>query len=64
MKSDNPHLLIICDNCNFHICHTYCCDPPLNRVPAGEWFNKKLSLKIINLYYGYKLILGSVKLVL
>ena len=27
--------LLICDKCDFNMCHTYCMD--LDSVPEGEW---------------------------
>jgi Ring finger domain len=32
---DEPQLLV-CDRCNFNICHTYCCG--LDRIPDGDWY--------------------------
>lgn len=37
----NPELLLVCDQCNFFCCHTYCESPPLERVPLEEWFCSK-----------------------
>lgn len=36
-KDDNTYLLLICDKCNTHVCHTYCLDPPSDVIPDGEW---------------------------
>jgi hypothetical protein len=36
--SDNYEELLICDECEFKTCHTYCCDPPLTSIPLEEWF--------------------------
>ena len=29
--------MLICDQCKFYCCHIYCCDPPLESVPEGDW---------------------------
>mgnify|MGYP000869496188 FL=1 len=36
-RDNNPDVLLICDQCHFYMCHTYCCDPPLSRVPTEDW---------------------------
>ena len=28
--------LLVCDRCNFNICHTFCCN--LDSIPEGDWF--------------------------
>ena len=35
----NFHLMLICDECNENVCHTYC-DPALrtNRIPEDDWY--------------------------
>jgi len=35
----DDELLLLCsqDSCDY-ACHTYCCDPPLSRVPRDEWY--------------------------
>ena len=35
-KSDDESNLLICDKCNFNICHTSCAN--LTQIPEGEWF--------------------------
>ena len=30
--------LLVCDQCEFYCCHTYCCNPPLHRVPIEPWY--------------------------
>ena len=38
-ESDNEERLLLCDNRScFKAAHTYCLNPPLRRVPRGEWF--------------------------
>jgi len=37
-NNDNQNVLLICDECGFHCCHTYCCDPPLDFIPEEDWF--------------------------
>eukprot|EP00166_Cyanidium_caldarium_P006023 ctg_777.g360 len=35
--TDNGHLMLLCDRCD-DCFHTYCCRPPLDAVPEGDWF--------------------------
>lgn len=35
--SDEGDVLLLCDGCD-NACHLGCCDPPLKRVPKGDWF--------------------------
>ncbi|CAB3409807.1 unnamed protein product [Caenorhabditis bovis] len=37
-EGNDEHLLLVCDieDCK-NGRHTYCCDPPLNEIPQGEW---------------------------
>lgn len=30
-------MLLLCDACD-NACHLTCCNPPLKRVPKGDWF--------------------------
>lgn len=39
-KSDNQNLLMICDECNYNVTHSYC-DGFQNSIPEGEWFCKE-----------------------
>jgi hypothetical protein len=32
--------LLVCDKCNFRCCHTTCLDPPLDFIPAENWYCK------------------------
>ena len=34
--SDNDELLLVCDQCNYNLCHTYCCG--LSGIPENEWY--------------------------
>ena len=34
-KSNDEHLLLVCDECNYFVCHTYCDN--LQLIPEGEW---------------------------
>ena len=34
-KSNDEHLLLVCDKCTFNICHTYCAG--LDLIPDEEW---------------------------
>lgn len=36
-SGENTHLLLVCDECKYFCCHTYCLDPPLNYIPEGDW---------------------------
>ena len=36
-KDDHHNLLLLCEYCNDEY-HTYCLDPPLDRVPEGDFF--------------------------
>jgi len=36
---DDAHLLV-CDNCGFFCCHTYCCVPAYETVPLEDWYCK------------------------
>jgi hypothetical protein len=36
-KSNEDELLVLCDGCE-NGRHTFCCDPPLDRVPEGDWY--------------------------
>ena len=37
-SSENIDNLLICDNCNKKVCHTYCLSPSLEFVPQDEWY--------------------------
>ncbi len=37
-NNDDAENLLICDECEFFCCHTYCCNPPLDHVPIEDWF--------------------------
>jgi hypothetical protein len=34
-RSNNESLLLVCDYCDYFVCHTYCDN--LQRIPSGEW---------------------------
>ncbi|KAL4586920.1 hypothetical protein LXL04_011568 [Taraxacum kok-saghyz] len=36
-KDENDHILLLCDRCDAEY-HTYCLDPPLQRVPKASWY--------------------------
>lgn len=37
-KDDNSGLMLICDDCNIHICHTYCDNSIIDGlIPEGDW---------------------------
>ncbi len=38
-RSNDLHLLLLCDACNYNVCHTYCLG--LDRIPEGNWFCPK-----------------------
>lgn len=29
--------MLLCEGCDL-ACHTFCCDPPLESIPKGDWF--------------------------
>ncbi|KHN86026.1 Lysine-specific demethylase rbr-2 [Toxocara canis] len=35
-RGDDENCLLLCEDCEYAL-HTYCCEPPLNAVPKGEW---------------------------
>ncbi len=35
--ADEGDILLLCDSCD-NACHLSCCNPPLKRVPKGDWF--------------------------
>ncbi len=30
--------LLVCEECMFYCCHTFCCNPPFNTVPIDPWY--------------------------
>jgi hypothetical protein len=38
----NAHLLLVCDECDYNVCHTYCLQ--LDRIPDGDWICKECKL--------------------
>lgn len=36
-ESDEGDVLLLCDDCD-NACHLGCCNPPLKRVPKGNWY--------------------------
>lgn len=36
-RGDNESLLLLCDGCDKGT-HTYCCVPPLDSIPDGDWY--------------------------
>ncbi|PSC70702.1 Bromodomain adjacent to zinc finger domain 2A [Micractinium conductrix] len=43
-QSDEGDVLLLCDSCD-NACHLSCCNPPLKRVPKGDWFCVECSAK-------------------
>ncbi|CDW73563.1 phd-finger family expressed [Stylonychia lemnae] len=37
-QADNEQLLLVCDSCNYNVCHTYCCN--LDSIPEDNWYCK------------------------
>ena len=38
LSDENEHELLICDKCNFKICHVECDEDILDsRIPSGDW---------------------------
>lgn len=35
-SGENENQLLVCDQCDFNICHIQCCG--LAEIPEGEWF--------------------------
>jgi PHD-finger len=42
--------LLVCDKCNFRTCHLKCMDPPLDFIPAENWYCKFCIQKYEYLY--------------
>ena len=36
-SNEREDKMLICDNCNFRVCHNYCLNPPINNIPEEEW---------------------------
>ncbi|KAI3731469.1 hypothetical protein L1987_62657 [Smallanthus sonchifolius] len=36
-KDENDHILLLCDRCDAEY-HTYCLNPPLQRIPKSSWY--------------------------
>jgi hypothetical protein len=36
-EGDEGDVLLLCDGCD-NACHLSCCNPPLKRIPKGDWF--------------------------
>lgn len=36
-KKDHPEVTLMCDQCEYYY-HTYCLDPPLEKVPDDDWY--------------------------
>lgn len=36
----DTNTLLVCDQCNFRCCHLKCMDPPLDFIPASNWYCK------------------------
>lgn len=37
-KDDKTESMLVCDKCNFKICHNFCLSPPIDYIPAGNWY--------------------------
>jgi hypothetical protein len=44
-KDDSPKQLLCCELCPA-VYHTYCLEPPLPRVPRGDWYCKACTDKL------------------
>lgn len=42
--SEEGDVLLLCDSCD-NACHLTCCQPPLKRVPKGDWFCTECAAK-------------------
>ncbi|CDW85592.1 UNKNOWN [Stylonychia lemnae] len=36
-KNDNEYFLLLCDGCDYQLCHTYCCGLQ-NQIPENDWY--------------------------
>merc|ERR1712146_746855 len=36
-EKDDDNMLL-CEGCDY-ACHTFCCDPPLDAIPKGDWWS-------------------------
>ena len=45
----DEELLLVCDECNRRICHTYCAG--LQSIPAGDWFCKECVQQVSTKYH-------------
>ncbi|KAL8269079.1 hypothetical protein R6Q59_002877 [Mikania micrantha] len=46
-KDENDHILLLCDRCDAEY-HTYCLNPPLQRIPKSSWYCPPCILFITN----------------
>ncbi len=37
-KNDSEDKLLICESCFTEVCHIYCLNPPLEKVPDLNWY--------------------------
>jgi hypothetical protein len=37
-RNDNSDCLLVCDHCNYNICHIQCMNPPLEYIPEEDWY--------------------------
>jgi len=43
-EGEEGDVLLLCDSCD-NACHLSCCDPPLKRVPKGNWYCTECTAK-------------------
>lgn len=36
--AENPETLLVCDHCNFKVCHTRCLDEPITWIPEEDYY--------------------------
>ena len=37
-QNNNTDCLLVCDHCNYNICHIQCMTPPLDYIPEEDWY--------------------------
>lgn len=37
-QNENTECLLVCDHCNYSICHIQCLSPPIDYIPEEDWY--------------------------